>query len=68
MRKLQFSNFVCFSISPPPAVSAAQKKYERERFRVEPGRIENYTLGRGSLANQEVYKVSYLDNYDEDVY
>jgi len=44
------------SISPPPAVSAAQKKYERERFRVEPGRIENYTLGRGSLANQEVYK------------
>merc|ERR1712106_133517 len=44
------------SLSPPPAVSAAQKKYERERFRVEPGRIENYTLGRGSLANQEVYK------------
>merc|ERR1711981_347891 len=46
------------SLSPPPAVSAAQKKYERERFRVEPGRIENYTLGRGSLANQEVYKGS----------
>eukprot|EP00091_Calanus_sinicus_P022083 TRINITY_DN6846_c0_g1_i2.p1 TRINITY_DN6846_c0_g1~~TRINITY_DN6846_c0_g1_i2.p1 ORF type:complete len:498 (+),score=107.66 TRINITY_DN6846_c0_g1_i2:357-1850(+) len=49
------------SISPPPAVSAAQKRYESERFRVEPGRIENYTLGRGSLANQEVYKGSPSD-------
>lgn len=49
------------SLSPPPTVSAAQKKYERERFRVEPGRIENYTLGRGNLANQEAYKGSPAD-------
>ena len=59
---LFFSLIACmldcfFSLSPPPAVSAAQKKYEKERFRVEPGRIENYTLGRGNLANQEAYKV-----------
>ena len=46
------------SQSPPPGVSAAQQRSERERFRVEPGRIENYTIGRGSLAQQESYKVS----------
>ena len=45
------------SISPPPAQSGAQQKYERERFRVEPGRIENYTIGKGALAQQESYKV-----------
>ena len=45
------------SISPPPAQSGAQQKYERERFRVEPGRIENYTIGKGTLAQQESYKV-----------
>jgi len=44
------------SISPPPAQSGAQQTYERERFRVEPGRIENYTIGRGTLAQQESYK------------
>ena len=46
------------SLSPPPGVSAAQQRSDRERFRVEPGRIENYTIGRGSLAQQESYKVS----------
>ena len=46
------------SISPPPAVSAAQQKYDKERFRVQPGKIENYTLGKGSLATQEAYKVN----------
>ena len=25
-------------MSPPPAASSAQERYERERFRVEPGR------------------------------
>lgn len=44
------------SLSPPPGVSAAQQRSDRERFRVEPGRIENYTIGRGSLAQQESYK------------
>ena len=46
------------SASPPPGVSTAQQRADRERFRVEPGRIENYTIGRGSLAQQESYKVS----------
>ena len=46
------------SLSPPPGVSAAQQRSDRERFRVEPGRIENYTIGKGSLAQQESYKVS----------
>jgi len=44
------------SLSPPPAASSAQARYERERFRVEPGRIQDYAPGRCSLANQEVYK------------
>ena len=35
--------------------SSAQKKYEQQRFRVQPGPIENYSLGRGSLA-QKVLK------------
>ena len=46
------------SLSPPPGVSTAQQRADRERFRVEPGRIENYTIGKGSLAQQESYKVS----------
>ena len=50
------------SISPPPNVSSAQQKYDRERFRVEPGRIENYTIGKGNLAQQESYKVSLLNH------
>lgn len=32
--------------------SSAQKKYEQQRFRVQPGPIENYSLGRGSLAQK----------------
>jgi len=44
------------SLSPPPAASSAQARYERERFRVEPGRIQDYAPGRCSLASQEVYK------------
>ena len=45
------------SVSPPPGVSAVQQRADRDRFRVEPGRIENYTIGKGSLAQQESYKV-----------
>jgi len=37
------------SLSPPPTASSAQANYERERFRVEPGRIENYRPGRCSV-------------------
>ena len=37
--------------------SSAQRKYEESRFRVQPGRIENYSLGRGSIAKQEAEKV-----------
>jgi len=36
--------------------SSAQRKYEQERFRVQPGKIEDYSLGRGSIASQEVKK------------
>ena len=42
----------------PPRESSAQRKYEEDRFRVQPGRIENYSLGRGSLAQQEAQKVN----------
>merc|ERR1712226_1193178 len=38
--------------------SSAQRKYEESRFRVQPGRIENYSLGRGSIAKQEAEKNS----------
>jgi hypothetical protein len=46
--------------SPPPSESSAQKRYEAERFRVQPGRIEDYSLGRGSLAaaQREAQKVN----------
>jgi len=37
------------SLSPPPAASSAQEKYEKERFRVQPGRIEDYRPGRCSV-------------------
>jgi len=46
-------NSVREEFSPPPGVSGAQKNYDQERFRVQPGRIEDYSLGRGSLAQKE---------------
>ena len=49
-----------FRFSPPPGVSGAQKQYEQERFRVQPGRIEDYSLGRGSLAQKEAQQVSWF--------
>ena len=49
-----------FRFSPPPGVSGAQKQYEQERFRVQPGRIEDYSLGRGSLAQKEAQQVSFV--------
>lgn len=42
--------------------SSAQRKYEQERFRVQPGRIEEYSLGRGSIAQQEAQKVQSIVN------
>ena len=36
--------------------------YEQERFRVQPGRIEEYSLGRGSIAQQEAQKVQSIGN------
>ena len=44
------------SLSPPPAASSAQERYERERFWVEPGRIQDNAPGRCFLASQEVVK------------
>ena len=38
--------------------SSAQKKYEQQRFRVQPGPIENYSLGRGSLAQKVLKRTS----------
>jgi len=38
---------------PPPQTSSAQRQYEKERFKVQPGSIKDYSLGRGSLANRE---------------
>ena len=52
-----------FRFSPPPGVSGAQKQYEQERFRVQPGRIEDYSLGRGSLAQKEAQQVSFIFFY-----
>jgi hypothetical protein len=49
--------FLC-RVAEAPSVSSAQRKYEKDRFKVEPGRIQDYSLGRGSLANQERNKVS----------
>ena len=48
--------------------SAAQKRYEKDRFRVQPGRIEEYSLGRGSIARQEVEKVTFEYRYNNDTY
>ena len=63
---VNFLNWIFFSIvsiSPPPNQSSAQQKYDKERFRVEPGRIENYTIGKGNLAQQESYKVELIINW-----
>lgn len=42
---------------PPPNVSSAQKNYEKDRFKVQPGPIKSYSLGRGSIATHERQKV-----------
>ena len=51
------SNLFVIYTSADNEKSSAQKKYEQSRFRVQPGRIEEYSLGRGSIARQEVEKV-----------
>ena len=47
-----------FQFSADNDKSSAQRKYEQERFRVQPGKIEEYSLGRGSIAQQEAQKVN----------
>jgi len=62
------------SLSPPPTASSAQTRYERERFRVQPGRIEDYRPGRcsvnadkdGTLSNGSSLKRSVKDGYESD--
>jgi len=44
-------------IVPEPNVSSAQERYEKERFKVQPGSIDQYGLGKGSIADQERKKV-----------
>ena len=44
-------------VLPPPQTSSAQRQYEKERFKVQPGSIKDYSLGRGSLANKERLQV-----------
>ena len=51
------NEYFAISFSPPPNVSSAQKAYDQERFRVQPGRIEDYSLGRGTLAQREAQQV-----------
>ncbi len=46
-----------FRIEAPPNVSAAQKLYQKDRFRVQPGSIDSYGLGKGALAEAERKKV-----------
>ena len=40
------------NFSPPPGNS------DKERFRVQPGRIEDYSLGRGTIAQKEAQQVT----------
>ena len=44
-------------VLPPPQTSSAQRQYEKDRFKVQPGSIKDYSLGRGSLANKERLQV-----------
>ncbi len=53
-----------YRIEAPPSVSAAHEKYQQDRFRVQPGPIQNYGLGKGALAEQERKKVRTLQNLD----
>ena len=50
-------------VLPPPQTSSAQRQYEKERFKVQPGSIKDYSLGRGSLANKERLQVGEMTNY-----
>ena len=47
-------------IEAPPNVSAAQKLYQKDRFRVQPGSIDSYGLGKGALAEAERKKVGHV--------
>ena len=40
-------------------MSAAQKLYQKDRFRVQPGSIDSYGLGKGALAEAERKKVGH---------
>ena len=53
-------------VLPPPQTSSAQRQYEKERFKVQPGSIKDYSLGRGSLANRERQQVGDDDDDDDD--
>ena len=50
-------NIYFFRFSPPPGGSSGQQKFDTERFRGQPGRIEDYSLGRGSLAQKDAQQV-----------
>jgi len=62
------------SLSPPPQASSAQARYERDRFRVQPGRIEDYRPGRcsvnsdkdGNKSNQSTLQRNSKDGYESD--
>lgn len=47
-------------MSPPPSASSAQARYERDRFRVQPGRIEDYRPGRCSVNSDKVFIHSFV--------
>ena len=52
-----FPLHVFLRVLPPPQTSSAQRQYEKDRFKVQPGSIKDYSLGRGSLANKERLQV-----------
>ena len=53
----------CDGVAVLDRMCARVREADRDRFRVEPGRIENYTIGKGSLAQQESHKVSQSFSY-----
>ena len=63
----QYDRSKCFRVLPAPQTSSAQRQYEKERFKVQPGSIKDYSLGRGSLANKERLQVGGVRVFDSHI-